>query len=66
MQPRTTAFCNRCKKDVPYHFNSIDHTKQFLLTLASLGLWLPMWLCMTFSPTKMCDQCDSPIWEDKR
>ena len=58
-----TRRCSRCKKEVHYHTDPVNHGKQLLLTLFTFGLWLPMWLCMVFSPTKVCDECDGPIWD---
>lgn len=63
MSPAKTAYCSQCKKDVPYHYNPVIHWKQLLLTIATLGLWLPMWLSLTLSPTKMCNECGGPIWQ---
>ena len=56
------VFCNRCKKDVLYHFEPINHFKQLLMVVFTLGLWLPMWLYMVAGPTKMCNECNGPIW----
>jgi hypothetical protein len=60
-----TFYCGRCRKDVPYHFDPVNHWKQLLLTVVTLGLWLPMWLCVVFCPTKLCNQCNEPMWGDK-
>ena len=57
-----TVYCSHCKKEVYYHFDPVNHGKQLLLTIVSLGLWLPVWLCMALSPTKLCDECDEPLW----
>ena len=56
--------CSHCKKEVSYHFDPIDHWRQLLFTLLSLGLWLPIWICLTFAPSKICDECGNPIWND--
>ncbi|MBN1911548.1 MAG: hypothetical protein JW818_17535 [Pirellulales bacterium] len=58
--------CNHCKKDVQYHFDPVDHKKQLFLSLITLGLWLPVWLGLTFRPTKMCNECNGPIWNDNK
>lgn len=57
-----TVYCGRCRKDVQYHYVAVNHWKQLLLTVVSLGLWLPIWLCMVFSPTKLCNECNGPLW----
>ena len=59
------AYCGRCKKEVGYHFDPVNHWLQLLLSIFSLGLWLPIWACMTFGPSKMCDQCRDPIWNEQ-
>jgi hypothetical protein len=56
------AHCPQCKKDVGYHYDPINHGKQLLLTIFTLGLWLPIWLAMAFCPTKLCNKCNGPIW----
>jgi hypothetical protein len=58
-----TAYCLRCKKQVGYHYDPVNHWKQLLLTIGTVGLWLPMWICMTYSPTKLCNDCNEPIWD---
>jgi len=63
MEKKKTAFCSRCNKDVSYHYAEVNHLKQFIFTVFSCGLWLPMWL-MSFFPTKICDECDEAIWEE--
>jgi len=57
-----TVFCGRCKRDVHYHYDPVNHWKQLLMTIITLGLWFPMWLCMALSPTKLCDECGGPLW----
>jgi hypothetical protein len=58
-----TAYCRRCRKQVGYHYDPVNHWKQLLLTIGTVGLWLPMWICMAFSPTKLCNDCNEPIWD---
>jgi hypothetical protein len=65
MEPLAVMHCPRCRKDVQYHYEPINHGKQCLLTLITFGMWLPMWLCLTFSPTKMCNECGGPLWNDR-
>jgi len=59
-----TVLCPRCKKKVQYHFDPVNHRKQLLLTIFTLGMWLPMWLAVAFSPTKLCNECGGPLWAD--
>ena len=65
MESFETVYCSRCKKDVPYHYDPVNHWKQLLLTIMTCGLWLPIWICMVLSPTKLCNQCDGPIWRSE-
>lgn len=64
MEKEKIVFCNKCNKEVSYHHDKVNHFVQFIITLFSCGLWLPMWLMMIFGPTKICDECNTPIWED--
>lgn len=64
MSESNTARCSHCNKNVQYHYNPVNHKKQLLLTFFTIGLWLPMWLGMTLCPTKLCDECGGPIWND--
>jgi len=63
MEGSETAYCNQCRRDVQYHFDPVKHRKQILLTIISFGLWLPVWMCIAFSPTKLCNACNGPIWD---
>ncbi|MFH1378191.1 MAG: hypothetical protein ABIH86_05525 [Planctomycetota bacterium] len=65
MSDQQTVRCNHCGKTVGYHFDPINHKKNLFLTIVSFGLWLPIWLSMAFSPTKICNECKKPIWETK-
>jgi len=60
-----TAHCNDCNKMVSFHYPPVNHWKHFFITLITLGMWLPMWLILRFSPTKVCDECGGPIWDTK-
>ena len=53
-------------KEVQYHFDAVNHFAQLLLTVFTLGLWLPIWVCMVLRPTKLCDECDGPLWSEQR
>ena len=64
MSKETTRFCKHCNKAVTFHVEPVSHLKQLLLSVVTLGLWLPMWIGMAVSPTKLCDQCNEPLWND--
>lgn len=57
------VYCNECKKNVGYHYDPVNHWKNLAITIFSFGLWLPIWLLMTFAPTKICNECNRPIWD---
>lgn len=59
-----SCYCEHCRKDVSWHINPVNHGGQLVLTLCTFGLWLPMWLAMTFSKTKFCDVCNQSITEE--
>ena len=63
-ETNSTLHCEHCRKNVSWHTNSVNHGGQFLLTLCTFGLWIPMWLAMTFSKTKFCDVCNQSITEE--
>ena len=54
--------CSHCARDVEYHYDPVNHGKHFLLSVCSLGLWLPIWLFAALSPSKLCNQCGNPLW----
>jgi hypothetical protein len=64
MEKKKSVFCRKCNKKVNYHYEKVNHIVQFIVTVLSGGLWLPMWLMMIFGPTKICDECNNPIWKD--
>lgn len=63
-EPKTIR-CNHCGKMVEYHYDPINHRKNLILTIISVGLWLPIWLSLIFSRTKVCNVCNNPIWDLK-
>ncbi len=65
MSKSEIAYCGHCKMEVGYHYDPVNHRKQLFMTVLSLGLWLPIWLCLTFGPSKICDECGEPIWNDQ-
>lgn len=64
MSSENTVLCGNCKKKVHFHLNPVNHGRQLLITLLTVGMWLPVWLTMAFCQTRYCDECDSPIWKD--
>jgi len=64
MSSATTLYCRQCKKKVTFHVEPIRHWKQLLISILSCGLWLPVWISMVMAPTRICDACGQPLWED--
>ena len=52
------------RASVTFHVEPVSHLKQLGLSVLTLGLWLPMWIGMAVSPTKLCDECNEPLWSD--
>ncbi len=61
--PQNTCYCTICKKNVPFHIKNVDHKKEFLRTICTLGLWLPMWLSIALVKIKICDFCGQTVSE---
>jgi hypothetical protein len=59
-----TRFCKHCNKAVTFHVEPVSQLKQLGLCVLTLGLWLPIWIGMIVSPTKLCDECNEPLWND--
>lgn len=58
--------CSFCQKKVTYHIPTVNHRKEFIRTLCSLGFWLPFWLLLSLGQSKVCDLCGNPLSEDNR
>lgn len=58
------TLCRNCQRQVHFHCKPINHVQQFLCSVLTVGIWLPVWLAMTFCRTRYCDHCDEPIWRD--
>lgn len=59
-----TYYCSTCKKQVNFHYEPVNHMKMALLSLLTLGLWVPVWMGLTFVKVKYCDECDYPLSDD--
>ena len=58
------VYCGNCRDNVHYHYDPVNHLQQFVLSVVSLGLWFPLWMIAAFAPSKICDECKKPIWND--
>ena len=64
-ETKETLLCSWCGKEVSFHMEKVDHRKELIRTIATLGLWLPLWLCLTAaSKTKICDECGNAIRQE--
>lgn len=63
MHKEQTVYCRHCEKQVGYHFEPVNQWKNLLISVITFGLWLPMWLIMIFGPTKICNECNAPLWK---
>ncbi len=60
----TTLYCGNCKKQVTWHLKKANHRNHFFIALVTLGMWIPMWIGVTFMKIKYCDICQSPLSEN--
>lgn len=58
------SYCSHCRKDMAFHTRPVNHSKELLRSLFTLGLWLPIWLGMALVRPKFCDGCGNPLSED--
>lgn len=57
-RPNAVGFCPRCAEPVAACCPVANHGLHFLLSLISLGAWLPIWLLVAFhGSTCRCQQC---------
>ncbi len=61
--PQNTCYCTICKKNVTFHIKIVDHKKELMRTLFTLGLWLPMWMGLALVKIKVCDSCGQTVSE---
>lgn len=60
---RDTFYCVYCQQQVTFHPETVDHHKELIRTLCTLGLWLPIWLAKTYSKVNRCDNCNNSLCE---
>lgn len=57
-RPNAVGFCPRCAEPVAAWVPVPNHGLHFLLSLISLGTWLPIWLLVAIhGRTCRCQQC---------
>ena len=64
MSEKKALRCSTCNKKVSYHFKKVNHMLQFFLSVVSCGIWLPVWMALLIKPTKFCDECNQPLWDE--
>jgi hypothetical protein len=58
-----SVFCSTCHKKVAYHYAIINHRRELIKSILTVGLWLPIWLASVVVKTKVCDACGNSIIE---
>jgi hypothetical protein len=55
----TTSFCKRCKLQTMHVRPPTSHVLHLLLSLVTLGLWIPMWILVAISNSSQlrCATC---------
>lgn len=59
----TTRFCATCARDTAHRRTTTNDVLHLLLTLATLGLWLPVWLALGLlaaTNRSYCSVCGTP------
>ena len=59
----SSMYCSHCGKNVTWHLEPMNHRPHMLLSLITVGLWLPMWFLFSLVKVKYCDLCKSPLLE---
>lgn len=59
-----TGYCNHCQRKVTFHIEPVNHLKQLLFSIFTLGLWLPIWLLVALVKTRICDVCGKALPEE--
>lgn len=49
MSNTVVSHCKVCKKMTPHYQPATSHVLHFLLSLVTVGFWLPIWLLMTLN-----------------
>ena len=45
----TQRYCHTCNAARPFHKNTTNHLLHLLLSLVTLGVWIPVWIVIAFS-----------------
>jgi len=57
-----SAYCAYCKKQVVARKKSCNHVLHVILSLITMGLWLPVWLiCALVGDEWYCSQCGKSV-----
>lgn len=62
--PKSTLFCTECHAQVSFHTDPVDHKRELLRTICTMGIWLPIWLLVAFARPKLCDRCGNTLYAD--
>ncbi|HOD95931.1 MAG TPA: hypothetical protein PLY90_01760 [Candidatus Hydrogenedentes bacterium] len=57
-------YCSQCQKKVTWHLKPVNHGRHLVITLCTLGMWIPAWVGLTLLKLKYCDECESIVSND--
>ncbi len=62
-QKQTGSYCTHCQKDVMATGTRPNHLLHLMLTLVTLGFWIPIWLSISICKLEgyRCTQCGKQI-----
>ena len=55
----TRAYCKVCRDYRPCEWDRHSHGLHLMLSLLTLGLWVPVWLLIALSGKRRCRECGS-------
>jgi hypothetical protein len=60
------AYCPKCKESVPASINGANHVLHLLLSLVTLGAWIPVWIVLAvLSSSYRCTKCGATCYGSK-
>ena len=59
------GYCGRCTKQVVVKRRVVRHLPHFIMTIVTLGIWLPRWWRATRSKPEQwrCCRCDQEVYK---
>ncbi len=59
---QTTCYCDKCRKEVTFHYPPVNHKAHAIGSILTAGLWLPFWLFRCVARSRICDECNEIMW----